>query len=58
MMDKIMNKNSKIFYSGETDIINKFLKKKGKKIKFSKLFVRPSYIISDSHISKYGIDTI
>jgi len=42
---EIGNKNSKIFYSGETDIINKFLKKKGKKIKFSKLFVRPSYII-------------
>lgn len=37
--------NGKIFYRGETDTINKFLKKKGKKVKFSKLFIRPSYII-------------
>ena len=41
----IGNRKSKIFYRGETNTINQFLKKKGKKIKFSKLFIRPSYII-------------
>ena len=41
----IGSKKRKIFYQGETDTINQFLKKKGKKIKFSKLFIRPSYII-------------
>tara|TARA_B100001093_G_C26714242_1_gene964904 strand:+ start:179 stop:880 length:702 start_codon:yes stop_codon:yes gene_type:complete len=34
-----------IAYQGETKVINKFLKKKGKKIKFSPFFIRPSFII-------------
>jgi len=38
-------RTSNIAFQGETKIINKFLKKKGKKIKFSPFFVRPSYII-------------
>ena len=41
----IGNRKSKIFYQGETDTINHFLRKKRKKIKYSELFVRPSYII-------------
>ena len=41
----IGSRKSKIYYRGETNTINQFLKKKGKKIKFSKLFIRPSYII-------------
>ena len=44
-LGKIGKKRNKIFYRGETNIIDKFLKKKRKKVKFFKLFVRPSYII-------------
>ena len=43
-MGDIGKKTSKIFYQGETNIINKFLKKRKKKVIFSKLFIRPSYI--------------
>ena len=38
-------KTSNIAFQGETKIIDQFLKKKRKKIKFSPFFVRPSYII-------------
>ena len=41
----IGTKKNKIFYKGETDAIDKFLKKKKKKVKYSELFIRPSYII-------------
>ena len=41
----IETKKNKIFYKGETDAIDKFLKKKKKKVKYSELFIRPSYII-------------
>jgi hypothetical protein len=44
-LGNIGKKDNKIFYRGETNIINKFLKKKRKKVKFFKLFIRPSYII-------------
>ena len=44
-LGEIGNKSNKIFYKGETNVIKKFLEKKRKKIKFSNLFVRPSYII-------------
>ena len=38
-------KTSNIAFQGETKIIDQFLEKKRKKIKFSPFFVRPSYII-------------
>ena len=41
----IISSGNKIFYKGETDAIDKFLKKKKKKVKYSELFIRPSYII-------------
>ena len=44
-LGNIGKKDNKIFYRGETNIIDKFLKKKRKKVKFFKLFIRPSYII-------------
>ena len=44
-LGNIGKKSNKIFYQGETNIINKFLKKRKKRVIFSKLFIRPSYII-------------
>ncbi len=41
----ILSKKNKIFYKGETDTINAFLRKKKKKVKHFNLFIRPSYII-------------
>jgi len=44
-LGNIKEKDSKIFYKGETNTINDFIKKRNKKVVFSKLFIRPSYII-------------